>query len=218
MSSATGVLLLTDVSAAMVPTITPSSYYINNYGYWYDFNEANGNSSTLHTVHVGAQIQGSELGGVGFIPIFDWGGIYDTAQYFKGVCKYSNKTAAYKRWANDWNASNLLNPKNSRAYFIFAPVHGGPTTGGTIPGLISVVTYHGITKTASGTVINYTGNGSGITVTIHRSDTGEKIATATTAVGGSYTVTEVFDDTIQHFSEARQDGTHLGRSELYTPV
>jgi hypothetical protein len=84
--------------------------------------------------------------------------------------------------------------------------------------LMAITTYHGITFTASGNVINYTGDGSGITVTVHRSDTGEKIATATTAIGGAYTVTEVFDTNITHFSEARQDGTHLGRSDLYTPV
>lgn len=213
MANAATVVVSTDTSAAIVPTITPASFWINNLGYflnWYDTTFA---SQFAHGLHISAQVQGSELGGVGWEPVFDLLGTYNNSGCTPHQ-KFSNKTRRFKRWANDWNATYLLNPKTSRVYSFFVTGNSG----GLIPGLMSMVTYHGITFTASGTVSNYTGNGSGITVTIHRSDTGEKIATATTAVGGGYTVTECFDSSVTHFSEALQDSTHLGRSALYTPA
>lgn len=72
-------------------------------------------------------------------------------------------------------------------------------------------TYHALTFVVSGNVTGYTGTGSGITVNIHRTDTGEKVATTTTLTGGSYTAT-IYDSTVNVYAEAIQDSTHLGRS------
>lgn len=213
MNNGATIVVGVDTSATMVPTITPSSFWINSMGYWLNWYDTTFASQYSHGLHIAAQIQSAELGGVGYEPIFDILGTHFDVGIL-AASKYSNKTKRFKRWANDWNSANLLNPKTSRPYVFYTAGNNG----GLIPMLMSMVTYHGIIFTASGTVINYTGDGSGITVTVHRSDTGEKIATATTAVGGGYTVTECFDSSVQHFSEARQDGTHLGRSELYTPA
>jgi hypothetical protein len=73
-------------------------------------------------------------------------------------------------------------------------------------------TYHNITNTISGTVSGYTGDGSGITVEIHRTDTDEKIGSVSTSVGGTYTFIW-YDNTINCYAHARQDTTHLGRSD-----
>lgn len=209
MPSASSVTTGFDTSATMAPTITPTSYWLNCMGYWLHLYDQAFQSQYTHAFQIAGQIQSGEPGALGYEPIFTMLGNYYNGGTI-GADKYSNKTSRFKRWVNDYNTA-LLDPKTSRPYTIFVPATG------IIPMLMTMVTYHGITFTASGTVSNYTGNGSGITVTIHRSDTGEKIATATTAVGGGYTVTECFDSNVQHFSEARQDSTHLGRSELYTP-
>jgi hypothetical protein len=73
-------------------------------------------------------------------------------------------------------------------------------------------TYHTISRTISGTVSGYTGDGSGITVEAHRTDNDEKIGSTTTAAGGTYSITW-YDDTINCYAQARQDATHVGRSD-----
>lgn len=79
-------------------------------------------------------------------------------------------------------------------------------------GSMLYITYHAITKTINGTVTGYTGDGSAITVEIHRTDTDEKIGSVSTSVGGTFTFTW-YDNTINCYAHARQDATHLGRSD-----
>lgn len=78
-------------------------------------------------------------------------------------------------------------------------------------GIVMLVTYHSFTFSAAGTVSGYTGDGSGIPVEIFRSDTGERVLSTTTTVGGAFSATW-HDDTIPLFATARQDDTHVGRS------
>jgi len=73
------------------------------------------------------------------------------------------------------------------------------------------VTYHTITFTTSGTVSGYDGDGSDITVELHRTDTHDRMIEATTAAGGGYTATW-YDDTIDLYAHAEEDETHTGRS------
>jgi hypothetical protein len=77
------------------------------------------------------------------------------------------------------------------------------------------VTYSAISFTFAGTVVGYTGTGAGITVNVHRTDTGEIVQTGTTTSGGAFSIT-VPDNTIALYGEAYQDGTHLGRTGNYT--
>lgn len=83
---------------------------------------------------------------------------------------------------------------------------------GLLAYLYGIANYHSITYTASGTVSGYTGDGSGITVELHRKDTDELVGRVTTTTGGSYTFTW-YDNTMELYGHARQDGTHLGRSD-----
>lgn len=75
-----------------------------------------------------------------------------------------------------------------------------------------LVTYHAITFTLSGTASGYAGDGSGITVFFHRTDTHERMVEATTSAGGGYSATW-YDDTIDLYGHAREDATHVGRSD-----
>ncbi len=74
-------------------------------------------------------------------------------------------------------------------------------------------TYHAITWTVSGTITGYTGDGSGITVDIFRSDTDEKIGSVVSTTGGAFTM-PWYDNTIAVYAVARQDATHLSCSDL----
>lgn len=77
------------------------------------------------------------------------------------------------------------------------------------------ITYHTITFTISGTVSGYSGDGSGLTVSIYRADNKEIVGETTTAAGGGYSLTW-YDNTIDIFGECREDATHVGRSDNST--
>lgn len=79
-------------------------------------------------------------------------------------------------------------------------------------GIVMLVTYHSFTFSAAGNVSGYTGDGSGIPVEIFRSDTGERVLSTTTTTGGAFSATW-HDDTIPLFATAREDSTHVGRSD-----
>ena len=74
------------------------------------------------------------------------------------------------------------------------------------------ITWHSITFDAAGTLSGYTGDGSGVSVVIHDSNNDRPLTSATSAIGGTFAATW-YDDTQYIYAQARQDGTHLGRSE-----
>lgn len=69
------------------------------------------------------------------------------------------------------------------------------------------MTYHSITKTVSGTISRFTGT---VTLSLHRTATGEKMMEITRSGDGSFAFTW-YDDTEQVYVVAT-DGTHYGRS------
>jgi len=80
------------------------------------------------------------------------------------------------------------------------------------PDITYIYTYHTITFDVLGAVSGYAGDGSGITVLMHRADTNEHVLSLTTAVGGTFSSTW-HDDTIELYAQAREDATHMGRSD-----
>lgn len=110
----------------------------------------------------------------------------------------------YRRWPTDPDSSRM-DVKASRRY----RVHAGNLAHYS---LLMFVTYHTISYTFSGSVTQYTGDGSGITVEIFRALSDEKVGEVVTAVGGGYSFTW-YDNTEHLYAVARQDATHVGRSE-----
>lgn len=110
----------------------------------------------------------------------------------------------FKRQPSDPD-SNKLAFESARSYYLESTISHYPQ-------MLVIYTYHSITKTIAGTISGYTGDGSGITVTIHRADTGEKVGSTTTTSGGAFTFTW-YDDTIEMFAAAAQDDAHVGRSK-----
>lgn len=102
-------------------------------------------------------------------------------------------------------ASGKANIETARDWRIDAAV-------AAVSNAILHATYHTITYALAGTLSGYTGDGSGISVDVYRVDTKEKVATVTSAIGGGFSAT-VFDDTTNYFCIARQDATHVGRSD-----
>jgi hypothetical protein len=78
------------------------------------------------------------------------------------------------------------------------------------------VDYSAITYTVAGTIADYTGDGSGISVDIMDPD-GVKVRTVTSSAGGGFTA-EVYDARAGYYGSAQQDATHVGRSATGTPA
>lgn len=76
------------------------------------------------------------------------------------------------------------------------------------------MTSHNITFATTGSVRGYSGTGAGISVAVFNANTLEFITSGTTIVGGTYALTG-YDSVYPVFSEARQDITHLGRSDNF---
>jgi hypothetical protein len=127
----------------------------------------------------------------------NWAPRYETQQ--------ATNRLAWDRYTNDADTSRS-NPFSTRNW----RMSGSPVTGISLA-LSFWITYHSITYTVSGNASGYTGGGSGITIGVHRSDTGELVGTSTTSAGGNYSFTW-YDNVVDVYAEAQQDATHVGRS------
>lgn len=78
-------------------------------------------------------------------------------------------------------------------------------------------THHEIEFEVTGTVTGFTGDGSGIAIELWDQTDRKRVGTATTAVGGGYTV-KCYDDTHTYYTEARTSSTLMGRSDDITPT
>lgn len=113
----------------------------------------------------------------------------------------------FKHWPLD-PYPGRMDAKTYRRYRIHS-------TASTYLQALMYTTYRTSTFTVTGTVSGYTGDGSGLTVTVYRSDTGEYMGSATTAAGGTFTFI-AYQDGDYIFGSVFQDATHKGRSvDLY---
>lgn len=79
------------------------------------------------------------------------------------------------------------------------------------------ITYHAITYTVAGVLSGFSGDGSGVVVTLHDAATGAVLQTMTTAAGGAYSFAH-YDNVSTVYVSAYQDATHLGRSAASVAV
>jgi hypothetical protein len=194
------------VTAAFAPTVPETAYFVNAVGFKLAALDA-GNS-------VGALSMRTErLAGEG--PGSGWEGLMvrvalrDMGGYLGQSLSFIDASSKFRRGSWDADSARLA-LTGSRRYQInersssITPMH---------PFLYFLLTYHSVTKTVSGTVTDGAAVAQvGATVSLHRSDTGEKVGSATTNGSGVYTITW-FDDTIEVFTETRINGTLIGRSD-----
>jgi len=185
-------------ASAVAPNIPETSYWVTSIGYQmvhWDAAAANG-------LIWQAEVLSGEGAGDGWRDLYADIFIKDGERSCQIVwCRARDD---FKRYPNDPDADRLVleEPRKYRYANVATCAKG----------VAMVLTHHSITFTISGTVTGYTGDGSGITVEAHRSDTDEKIDSTTTSAGGNYSITW-YDSTIDSYTQAIQDGTHLGRSD-----
>lgn len=187
-------------SSSVAPYISESSRWVNGFAAVAMVNRTA--STQGGGISIEAEYQSGEGPADGWAEVFN--SMLDTEDELGIYIEAANASPYFRRHPNDPDP-NRMSVTTARKWRIYA-------TGIHWSALLAYVTHHAITYSAAGTVSAYTGAGSGITVNIHRSDTDEKVQTATTSSGGTYSATW-YDNTVAVYSVARQDSTHVGRSD-----
>lgn len=138
------------------------------------------------------------------------GGYYDVyTDAYQGTAERSmtmiwcSARDIFKTYPTD-PGSDKINLETSRVYRLFNP---SPTA----QGVVNVFTYHTMTYDVEGSIVGYTGNGSGIVVDVHRSDNDSLVGTVTSSTGGTYAF-EWYDNVVPVYAHARQADGYVGRS------
>jgi hypothetical protein len=191
------------VSALALANIPESNYFLVSYPGLYDASVAivEANYRLAYFIIELETLSGEGIGG-------GWEPILNAQRYSIGVTGWvphwgSGDKKLFNQYPND--PDDLMNIESSRRVRFC----GGSQRSSCFA---LYVTYNAITFTISGTVNGYTGDGSGITVDAHRTDNGALIDTVTTSSGGDYSITW-YDDTIDVFTQSRQNASNLGRSD-----
>lgn len=188
-----------------VSKFTPAVLYTSETNYWITAIGTEvitgGGNGGVRTPWGAVAIQTGEFGGFGWFTLQPE--LFEA--FDRAFLVYADISYAHKR-SNADPDTNRLNLKTSRNGRVVSP-----WAGGCYSSCVVDYTYHSFAYSVQGVVTGYTGTGGSLTVDLHRADTGEKMATTTTAVGGAYSFSW-FDNTINVYTESYQDSTHLGRS------
>lgn len=197
----TAALDIDPIVTATALTIPETAFFMNHVGLELRYTPSG--TTAFFGMYAAVERLAAE-GGVKWEEVFNYAGDCDGET---GIYYYFGDASAY--------FDRFVGDLDSKRFDIETARRWRAVPGNQISGVFQMsvlFTYHAKTFTISGTVSGYTGDGSGITVTAHRVDTGEAILSTTTAAGGTYSMTW-YDDTVSVYCEARQDSTHLGRSE-----
>jgi hypothetical protein len=186
-------------------SIPETYYYLTGIGVHYQY--VSNTTGTPGGVGISVERLAEGEGGVIWEPIY-----YDVSHPDPEVglrqC-FATARTIFKRFPGDLEAysGSRLDIETNRRYRV---ILGAACTG--FHNLDFLITYHSIYHTISGNVTGYAGDGSGITIYIFREENDERVLSTTTAAGGGYSFTW-YDDTANLYATARQNSTHVGRSD-----
>lgn len=185
----------------VAPSIPETSYYLTNVGLYVNLEE--GNTPTGAIIEV--ETKTSDNYG-----LQAWALVYTGCSFAEYCDSEQIMTLDITRfWLTSpgrLNQLDRLDIETSRQWRMFMV---GSIGGSGI--MYKTITYHAITYALSGSIADFGGDGSGVTVVALDASTHAPVASATTAVGGSFTIT-TYDNTTTYYTVAREDDTHTGRS------
>lgn len=187
------------IKTAWAPNIPESQYWVVGNGFYV----VSWDSNAVNAITFDVQVKTGESKGAGFTDIYADARAADAERGCS--ITWMRGRDAFKRFSADADPDRLA-IDTARDYRFY-------TAGTTSQGIMYVLTYHSMVWTISGTVSEYDGDGSGITVNLFRNDDKSLMQTTTTAAGGGFSFT-VYDDTEDYFADTYVDATHVGRSAL----
>jgi hypothetical protein len=150
---------------------------------------------------MGAEVRENESKGGGYIDLYSDAVQSDPER--RCSILWMRGGDVFKRFPGDID-NERLNVELPRSYRFFTPAS-------TQQGLYFFITYHSIYYPLTGSVSNYSGDGSGININVFRAYNDEKIMTLTTTSNGQFTGSW-YDNTEALYCVAREDNNHVGRS------
>lgn len=187
------------VITAMAPVIPETNYYAE-----VGFVAAHLGIMSTDGFYADAECSSGEWAGDGWALIQQ--GNWKSSAETGWVEQFAGASGLYKQYPSSPHARMAL--ETTRRY-------RRGSSGADIRGAMGMwLDYHGISYSTTRELTGYTGDGSGIAVDIFRADTDEKVAEATSVTGGDYTFVW-YDNVIELYAVARQDGTHVGRSDNF---
>ena len=191
--------------AAIAPIIPETNYWLT----WAGAGIIANRHKTAMSLAIGAMLDcqraAGEGVGAGWETILQHGGIGSNDQE-AGITHFYSQTHSFRRHPSDPDA-NRLDVEGNRSFKWTSPGHDG--------GAFLWLTYHAITFAIAGTI---SGSGGGlVTIEAHRVTSGEKLASTSRIGNGAYAMTW-YDDVESMFVQAREDATHVGRSDNTTAV
>jgi hypothetical protein len=127
---------------------------------------------------------------------------------------FCNASSSFDRHPADPDARRL-SVESSRVWRFGTYLDGTNSHGGWVS-FSALITYHTLTRSVSRAVTGYDGTGASIAVNVHRADNHDLLYQATTSSGGGFSFT-AYSNVTSLYAEARQDATHVGRSNTFTP-
>lgn len=189
---------LRDVSAT-APVIPETSYFLNAVGTHYQY-QSNGTVTPAGVTVLAEKTSGE--GGVEWIAAYIDVGETDPESGLRQC--WSQMRTVFKRWPNDADSERLDIETSRRWRCVLA------NNATSFDYLDLYFTYHTITFTVSGTI---TGSGGGtVNIDLIRDSDNETVLTTSRSGNGAYSFTW-YDNTVNMFAAAREDSTHMGRSD-----
>jgi hypothetical protein len=187
---------------AVAPVIPETNFWVDAIGYALTYWDANSGSSQFFA----AEVKSGEAQGDGWRYLWSGVATKDTeiGQYNMNV----DGSREFPRFTADPDTTRL--PIEATRIYRLESLN----TWGGIGGVI-YLTYHAITFTVGGDITGSAGGS--VSIDAHRTDTDEQIGSTSRTGNGAYTITW-YDNTITCYADAREDGTHIGRSNNLTPT
>lgn len=187
---------------AVAPTLPTGDHFVVSAGIMLDLC-AGGAASGLG-LSITAQVLANEGDGGGWTQAYAGHATQDNEVYT--VRSYARCRTLFRRYLQDPDPARLAlgAAREYRRVAVDTPSRAA---------LLLLLTLHQHKYTVSGNVEGYTGDGSGITVDLHRAASDEHIGRTTTAVGGSFSL-PWYDDTEDVYVQADVPGVGAGRSAV----
>lgn len=190
-----------DLSSAFAPNIPETNWYATGIGI--EAITVNNAPGSFAAQTVAASGEGA---GAGLVTLVAQVGYND---FEVGVSRFLEPCSDVFQTCSLYRPPELLDLETTRVYKAGSQF--------MIANLAMVLTYHSIFDwTVAGDVTDYGGTGTGLTVDIHRADTGAKVGETTTTAGAFSTAWP--DDTVELYCVVREDDTHVGRSGNEVPA
>jgi hypothetical protein len=187
------------------PVISDAAYFLQAVAVRVCVLQSNIQISGVSVLAEYASGEGVAAVGEGYVPAIATPIRNSAAENFQMESWGQLSRSVIKRWAGELSAERM-DLEVARTWKMHNPDGPWPHSAALF------MTWHAITFEFSGSLVNYTGDGSGIVVRLSRDSDGERLLSQASTTGGAYSF-DWYDSTENVLIDARQSSALVGRSD-----